>query len=54
METLQSLTSQQLERNQRLKEIWIEMISTAENGDPEYSYNLFWGTVNDALQEKAE
>lgn len=51
---LRSLTSEQLEENKRLKEIWKEIIDTCNNKDPEYSYNLFWGTVNDARQEKAE
>lgn len=37
-----------------LTKIWEEIIGTANNDDPEYSYNLFWGTVNDARQEKVE
>ena len=41
----QSLTNEQLENNSKLKEIWKHIIATANDGDPEYSYALFWQTI---------
>ncbi len=33
-------------RNEQLKEVWKEIIDTANNGDPRYSFELFKGLIS--------
>lgn len=42
----------EVEENKKLDEVWKEIVETCNDGDPQYSYELFRGTIKDAIGGK--